>query len=168
LPSFDCQFQRELECHFDTVIILYGYTQCVQILEEHPGLLKIAPKTRDSPSCVTAIRFGLVAAHVGLLRLVVATVRMASLVLPMVMAERVVVPRMAQAVGVPWLYPVCVLLVAMSCALVTGIFAAFVAVYDARLFVALQSAEIWNIHHSAKQRAGDGCCARQTQRKARL
>jgi hypothetical protein len=83
--------------------------------------------------------WGLVTAHLGLLRLGVVAVRVAFVALPIVLAERVINPRAAQAVAAPWLYPICVLLVALSGALVEGVITAFVAVYDARLFAALQT-----------------------------
>jgi hypothetical protein len=44
---------------------------------------------------------------------------------------------LAQAVGAPWLYPICLMLIVLSSALVEGLLVTFTTIYDARLFAAL-------------------------------
>jgi hypothetical protein len=85
--------------------------------------------------------FGVVAGQVWLLRLAVTCVQLLLVGLPVALAQQVVHPTVSPLVGMTWVQPVCVLLTLVSMAVVNSIFTAFCAVYDARLFIALQHFE---------------------------
>jgi hypothetical protein len=85
--------------------------------------------------------FGVVAGQVWLVRLVVTCAQVLLVGLPVALAQQLVLPTVSPLVGMTWVQPVCVLLTLVSVAVVHSVFTAFCAVYDARLFIALQHFE---------------------------
>jgi hypothetical protein len=80
--------------------------------------------------------------QVWLLRVVMACVQVLFLAAPTLIAERILIPRVAFTIGAPWMIQVCILLIVLGSAIARSIVSACVVVFDARLFVALRAAEV--------------------------
>jgi hypothetical protein len=85
--------------------------------------------------------FGLVIMRTWLLRLAVTVVQITFIILPVMVAENIVLPQLSFAAHAPWLGLVSRLVCYGASAMICALLAAFCGLYDARLFVALQAAE---------------------------
>ncbi len=78
--------------------------------------------------------------HMWLVRIATISIQVMFLVVPTVLAERIITPRIGQMIGATWIYPICVWLITVSTAWVNSVFTAFALIYDGRLFLALRHA----------------------------
>jgi hypothetical protein len=95
------------------------------------------------PAIIDSIRlgrqyFGTITAHAWLTKVGIATLQITCVSLPVLLAERIAVPRIAGLIRFAWLYPACVLLTSMLVVLANTICSAWSTVYDARLYAAIR------------------------------
>lgn len=81
--------------------------------------------------------FGAIACHAGLLRMGIATANVALVILPVLLAQSIVVPLITRTTGSSALYMPCLALMIAGSAWMNAVFTAFVATHDARLFASL-------------------------------
>ena len=112
---------------------------CASQIGGRAGQKMLAPLLRSMQMSMHF--FWVVVSRTWALRLAARTVQIIEVILPVVVAENLVVPQFTAIAGTPWIEPACRLLSLAGGATVGAILAALCTVYDARLFVALQQAE---------------------------
>jgi hypothetical protein len=98
--------------------------------------------------------FLFVTAHVWALRLILLTAHVLFCALPLLILQHNIMPAVPTYLpGMAWLVPTLAGVSSAGMALVSGVFAAFSTVYDARLFLAIKQATYSNAMHRLAERA---------------
>ncbi len=113
-----------------SVDVLHRFVVAAIILTPGPGSLR-----RVGAAIMLAVRhFGLVLAHIWLVRLVVFTVSTVFITAPIVLTQSILVPLLIRSTGAAWPYLVSTVILAISIAFVSMVLLAFGIVYDACLY----------------------------------